>query len=1539
MTNILRASVTRAPSTATVAVVAAEIERALTQLALDWQATPTASSDTAVLVDAAQILAQIEGALLIINEHGLAVLAQLVRDQLLGSNRAEVPAVSLGGALVQQFHAFIQRALNQCLRGKKLTVGELLQGWQRLLGVGLPTTLHPSVLIPIELDQQAVARSPLPQTTQPIPAAPTDPDHLLLNLLRAQDDAGQRAAAESIGVLFEHASRLTQQVEARWYWQALHAYFVEYGLSGGDAARLKKIASAAVRLLRHQHAANLEPIAAVTREALFELSQQALHSAAGQAVVDVFQLQSLDQWASSPLPESAREDAVAALARASDAFVMTIEADATLLLDPASWSSLADRIAPAHKLADIVVVLRKIAAELNARSIDSNAQQLLAAGLCCLRECISPETLFTVVQLIHQQLDHGADSDALDRCGCLWRAHRTQDLIHALAAAIQADISHVAHLLDGEPALDAGAIVKTAMITLDRIVGALALLGLSQQATEVTLLADTLRTHDSNAFSDWSCEAFARQWAILQADLAQLPWHTEFSAPSSANPARPDEHLDTIFIEEASSLIQTMRECARNANVAGLVQAAHTLGGCSATVGLSSLSELALALEAAQVQQAANAGSVPAGLLEESIAYATALLEGFAKRGVNDTERTEGTQQDLVQRLHACAGAAAAVAETVTTPSLLVEVGWSAPQIDACATPGLVALDTQAPLPLISSTLSDAVAFDRLIEPDESNPHHRNDESDEPDEPSEQNTNDSNESHKTRDLPDSNDQRDPTDRSDRLGPLTQSDPNQELYEIFKLEAADWLPQLEQALIEWQRYPEEPAHPDQLLRVLHTLKGSARMAGDDALGAAFHQAETDISVLRRQPPSHITQRIPQLRQLVDSWVYQLTQSSQVSERLQPTGGSPTGCEIEPPASSGTVGQSNDVPAVNSTSAAAVDSGVVPIPAAPAKPAPMLRVRADRLAQVADTSAEIWSSNARLREGLQSQRRSLLDMADDLNRLRSQLRELEIEAESRVLARAHQGTATEFDPLEFDRYTRLHELTRMMAESITDVVGVQRGLAVQLEQLSTATAEQLRDLRQQQAELHALRSQPLHTVEARLRHELQRAAREVGCAAELVLQQGTVEIERRLLDRLLGPLEHLLRNAVVHGLESAEQRQAAGKPALGRVTISASLTGNELQLLVEDDGRGLNLARIRQRALEVGLIAAAAQLDPRELRELIFAPGLSTASEVTALSGRGIGMDAVRAEIRAMGGQITVDSEPGQGCRFTLRVPVGLASLQVVLVRAGQWRVGLPAALMQQVMQVDSGTLNTDDAQLQIEWQGRRIPVLPLAQGLGAASLSRSSTPGQRVPVAVLSDAEKIMALQLDLIEGQRELIVKPPGAQLAAVPGLVGVSVLPDGAIAMIFHPFRLPATLPLVPSTVLTPQQTLVLVVDDSLTVRRASQRFLERHGCAVGLARDGVEALEFLQNASPALILLDIEMPRMDGFELLATLREDARWRAIPVVMITSRIADRHRERAMQLGANAYLGKPYREDDVLQLLSSVIPGTQWVSEDRIASR
>ncbi len=747
--------------------------------------------------------------------------------------------------------------------------------------------------------------------------------------------------------------------------------------------------------------------------------------------------------------------------------------------------------------------------------------------------------------------------------------------------------------------------------------------------------------------------------------------------------------------------------------------------------------------------------------------------------------------------------------------------------------------------------------------------------------------------------------------------------SQELLASFREEAADLLPQLELALHAWQQHPDGSEPPRQLLRLLHTLKGGARMAGRLALGEAFHAAEAEIAALAQQPADTVLRALPVLQARFDGWMQ---------------GSMPAAPAAAPAAHAGAAGdcgqeQGAAVPHDAATDAASPAPQDDPAGAArqraqtpPELPAPQLRVSADRLARVADAAAALWVGNGGIADAAQDQRLAVASLSEDLARLRAQLRELEIEAESRIVAHASPGGDAGFDPLEFDRYTRLHELTRLMAESLADLAGTQRGLARQVERLASAASLQARDLRRFGLDLQAMRSQPLRTIEPRLRHLLRQAAQEAGREATLRLAGADVEIERSVFDRLAGPLGHLLRNAVVHGIEAPEQRLAQGKPRAGAVTLGAALAGSELRLWLHDDGAGIDRARVRSRALAIGLLGAHDEPDDAALAALIFAPGFSTASEVTALSGRGIGMDAVRAELQALGGRIAVDSVAGQGCRFTLTLPVALASLPVLLATAGTRRIALPAAQILQVVQPRAGQVEQAAGGRQLAWRDSRLALRHLGEALG----ERCSLPAgdaERLPVVIVGEGERRLALQLDSVQGQRELMFRHPGPQLSRVPGIAGATLLGDGSIALILDPFRLPDTPPAVAEP--APERPLVLVVDDSLTVRRASQRLLERHGYAVALARDGLEALERLVERRPAALLLDIEMPRMDGFELLATLRADAGLCDLPVVMITSRIAGRHRERAQQLGVLGYLGKPFDEEALLALLDGLHGGAR----------
>ncbi len=1452
-----------AQACASLRALADEILRSIAEVVrvLDTLAVPEADPSAEVrLAEAEGYLSEVQGALVLIDQPGLAALAQLLLTQLPACAPAGAVQAAQAAGAARRVRQVMQAALDALLSGRRPMAGELLACWQRVAALGSACELHPSELVSLAACADVVPALP------PLPARALPPDaseQALLSFLRAQHDSQRSDAAQRIAEVLAHACAQASDADECARWRALQGYFVEFAQSHGDTERAKKIVASTARALRrvgHGRTA----LAAAARAALFELARQDCRSDEARQVARLFDLHGQFAAKDGGGPEAtiADESALAFAAQVT-ATIAAIENDPDGLLDPGRWIALADAAQSSALLVPLAEPLRHIASRLAGHATAS--REALAAALLCVQACAAMgECRSHRICALADALRKRDDARSLSRMKAWTRQAGAHRLMLDLSATLRSEMAAAEQVLDAGSDTRAARVAAVAMLA--NIAGTLQMLAAEEERDAVLALRSRIVAADGpGAGID---DEIARQWVRMQESFMLLPWrwqgtmdepveqqlHEPADEPADEQVGEPiveqldepadelsdepaataidaapslivDEgcdSLDAIFISEASALLSALRAHADTADPAVLVHAAHTLAGCSSTVGAAGIAELALALE----HVAAHEQALAPALLRATLDAIDAMLAEFAATG-------------------RCSANAQLIAQWRASAAEQADVEAYGP----CAEPP-TGIDDEASMEP-TQALEPARAPSLLVseEVDESRAAHANDTAD-----------------------------------------TPHDGEAELLAIFNEEAADLLPQVEQAVRAWQRRPDDREQPAQLLRVLHTLKGSARMAGRHELGEDFHQAEAEIGALAQQAPPAVASQLPALLERVDRW-------------LQATSGTPS----KPVAKS-----QADVGDPVAAPAAAQQTET---------PSTLLRVRADRLAQFADSSAEIWIGNARIREGLQEQRRAVADLSDDLARLRSQLRELEIEAESRILSRAAQGSSADFDPLEFDRYTRLHELTRMMAESITDIAGVQRALVRQVEGLGAAASAQARDLRRQQAELQALRSQALQSVDARLRHLLRQASREAGRDTELVLDGGQVEIERGLLDRLLGPLEHLLRNAVVHGIEPPDERERCGKPRTGKVTLAASQAGNELRLTLSDDGRGIDAERIRERALAVGLLREPDAPDARALAALIFAPGFSTASEVTALSGRGIGMDAVRVELQALGGRIDVDSEPGRGCRFTIRLPASLASVQVILASAGRWRIALPASLLQRVLQLDPVLIKRGDDGGQIDWQGGTVRLLHLGVALGDAV---PQSVAARVPVAVLRDGEHLLAVQLDAIDGQREVIVKHPGAQLAQVPGLAGATVLGDGGIALVIDPFRLPAIA--LPASPLVEERRapLVLVVDDSLTVRRASQRLLERHGYAVALARDGLEALEQLQQQQPAAVLLDIEMPRMDGFELLAALRDDARLRSLPVVMITSRIAERHRERAATLGATAYMGKPYDEEALLALLADV---------------
>jgi chemosensory pili system protein ChpA (sensor histidine kinase/response regulator) len=600
--------------------------------------------------------------------------------------------------------------------------------------------------------------------------------------------------------------------------------------------------------------------------------------------------------------------------------------------------------------------------------------------------------------------------------------------------------------------------------------------------------------------------------------------------------------------------------------------------------------------------------------------------------------------------------------------------------------------------------------------------------------------------------------------------------------------------------------------------------------------------------------------------------------------------------------------------------------------------LVRVRADLLDRLVNEAGEVSIARARLDNELTGIRQSMGELAENVARLRMQLREIELAADSQIQARHARASESEaqFDPLEFDRYTRFQELTRMLAESVNDVATVHQNALRGLDEASRDLALQMQLTRELQQDLMRIRMVRFGSVADRLHRVVRQASGELGRQARLVLEGGETEIDRGVLERMMGPLEHMLRNALAHGIESPEDRLAAGKSAMGVVTLDVRQDGHGVIMIVTDDGRGLDLSRIRTGAIERGLMAPDAVMADRELAQLIFMPGFTTATQVSTLAGRGVGLDVVRAEVAAMGGRIELDGTLGQGTRFTVHLPVSLAVTQVVVLTVGTTRIAVAANLVEQIMALRPDALAQAYAQHAMLLRDEAVPLYFLGSLLelpDAAPLAQRQS-----PVVVLRSGSQSIALHVDHVAPSQEVVVKHVGPQLARLTGMAGATVLGNGDIVLILDPVQIAATSRVKPAGLgdtasFAPTRIdvapTVMVVDDSVTVRKVTQRLLAREGYQVVLARDGIDALGQLQDTVPDAMLLDIEMPRMDGFELAAQLRTDPRWRGVPVIMISSRTADKHREQAQALGVSAFLGKPYDESELLELLRSLTRRSQ----------
>jgi chemosensory pili system protein ChpA (sensor histidine kinase/response regulator) len=455
-------------------------------------------------------------------------------------------------------------------------------------------------------------------------------------------------------------------------------------------------------------------------------------------------------------------------------------------------------------------------------------------------------------------------------------------------------------------------------------------------------------------------------------------------------------------------------------------------------------------------------------------------------------------------------------------------------------------------------------------------------------------------------------------------------------------------------------------------------------------------------------------------------------------------------------------------------------------------------------------------------------------------------------------------------------------------------------------------------------------------------VRQTASDLGKQAELVVEGAAGELDRQVLDHMLPAFEHLLRNAVAHGIEAAPLRQAHGKSPVGQIHLTLQREGAEVIVEVRDDGAGMDLGAIRAKGMAQGLIHADQVLSDDDVMQLVLEPGFTTASIVTQQAGRGVGMDVVATEVKKLGGGLHMETRAGEGTRFTIRLPLTLAVSHALIVRTGEEHYALPLPTVEGVVRLtrEEVAAHLRSGAATYSYGNQKYRLQPLAQYVGMEAAPLPEGDGA-IPVVLVRAGEHSTGLVADELVGSREIVVKPVGPQIASIRGISGATILGDGRVVIILDigalvraEWRARGAQAVVPRE-RDDRRTFALVVDDSITVRRVTQRLLERNGMRVLTARDGMDAVALLAEHVPDIILLDIEMPRMDGYEVAAHVRADPRLHDIPIIMITSRVGDKHRARAIELGVDDYLGKPYQESQLIDAIAPLVARRRTVAAQR----
>ncbi len=800
------------------------------------------------------------------------------------------------------------------------------------------------------------------------------------------------------------------------------------------------------------------------------------------------------------------------------------------------------------------------------------------------------------------------------------------------------------------------------------------------------------------------------------------------------------------------------------------------------------------------------------------------------------------------------------------------------------------------------------------------------------------------------------------------GTLELPDLDEDLLEIFVQEGADILDNSDSLMAKLREAPHDRNLVSGLQRDLHTLKGGARMAGLAPIGDLSHAMESLFEALsenRRMMDGNTIESLERGFDRLHGLVQRVAHRQSIAMPQHAIARFEGLVAGDLPADEVASLHEINIAPVAFEPAAVVSEAETPaekpvrhVPRPPRLPvmeeeqpqmrAPqeMIRVRSDLLDSLVNYAGEVSIYRSRLEQQISTFRFNLVEFETTVSRLREQLRKLELETEAQILSRyqreAESGESS-FDPLELDRFSQLQQLSRALAESVSDLVSIQGLLDDLTRQSETLLLQQSRVSSDLQEGLMRTRMVPFDSLVPSLRRTVRQAAQEVGKRAQLKVEGAQGEMDRNLLERMKAPFEHMLRNAMAHGIENPDERLAAHKPGEGTVTIQVSREATEVVLRVSDDGRGMDRDAIRHKAIERGLLKPDAQLSDRDLYGFILETGFSTVEHVTQLAGRGVGMDVVHNEIKQLGGSLAIESKRGSGSTFIIRLPFTLAVTQAILLRLGEATYAAPMSSVQGVVRIARDDLERrmNQPNPSYTYAGEEYLIYEMSQLLGLPP-TRISDEAQ-LPLLMTRTGDQRAAVRIDAVVGSREIVVKSVGPQISSVPGIFGATIMGDGSVVMILDlaPLvRRVAALrerveagevvaaPVMPAPAPieeTRAHPLIMVVDDSITMRKVTTRVLERNDMDVVTAKDGLDAVEKLQDKVPDLVLLDVEMPRMDGYELATYMKNDQRLKMVPIIMITSRTGEKHRQRALEIGVERYLGKPYQESDLLHNVQEIL--------------